>query len=81
MLVLRRKKEEAIRIGADITVTITDIGQDYVNLAIDAPREINILRSELAEAARANREAAQADPRSVKALTGMLQKQKEKQDK
>lgn len=81
MLVLRRKKEEAIRIGADITVTITDIGQDYVNLAIDAPREINILRSELAEAARANREAAQADPRSVKALTGMLQKQKENQDK
>ena len=55
MLVLRRKKEEAIRIGPDITVTITNIGQDYVNLAIDAPREVNILRSELAEAAQANR--------------------------
>ena len=80
MLVLRRKKEEALRIGPDITVTITNIGQDYVNLAIDAPREVNILRSELAEAAQANREAAKADPRSVKALTGMLQKQKENQD-
>ena len=54
MLVLRRKKGEAIKIGDNITVTVSDIGQDCVQIAIDAPREISILRSELAEAAKVN---------------------------
>ena len=37
MLVLRRKKGEAIKIGDNITVTVSDIGQDCVQIAIDAP--------------------------------------------
>ena len=78
MLVLRRKKGEAIKIGDNITVTVSDIGQDCVQIAIDAPREISILRSELAEAAKVNQESAIADRESIKNLKNMLKNQKDK---
>lgn len=47
MLVLSRKKNEAIRIGDDITIVITDIGKNKVGIAIDAPKSLKILREEL----------------------------------
>ena len=56
MLVLQRKKEESIVIDDRIKITIVDIGNDRVKLSIDAPREISILRSELIDAAKANKE-------------------------
>lgn len=58
MLILQRKKNQTITIGSDITITITDIGNDQVKLAIEAPRSIPIARGELLEAAAANKEAA-----------------------
>ena len=58
MLSLRRKKGEAVVIGDNIVITVADIGQGSVQLVIDAPQEIKILRSELVEAATVNREAA-----------------------
>lgn len=57
MLILQRRKGESIQIGNDITVTITEIGTDRVRLAIDAPREMSIKRTELLEAAHINQEA------------------------
>ena len=78
MLVLRRKKGEAIKIGDNITVTVSDIGQDCVQIAIDPPREISILRSELAEAAKVNQESAKVDRESIKNLKNMLKNQKDK---
>lgn len=75
MLVLQRKKGEAVKIGKEITITISDIGPDTVRIAIDAPREISILRSELAEAVKANREAAHTG--SLENLKMILKKQKE----
>lgn len=58
MLILQRKADQSIMIGDDIRITVLDIGNDSIKLAIDAPRDISILRAELLEAASANQEAA-----------------------
>jgi len=57
MLILQRKKEQSLSIGDNITITILETGNDWVKLAIDAPREVPILRTELKEAASFNEEA------------------------
>lgn len=73
MLVLRRKKNQSLVINGDITISVLDIGNDWIKLAIDAPREVKILRSELLEAAQANQEAAgDITTESVKALRKFL---------
>ena len=63
MLVLQRKAGEAIHIGDDIIITITEIGSDKVKIAIDAPKSIPIVRQELLTAADTNKEsiATQSD--------------------
>lgn len=53
MLVLSRKLDEAITIGSDIKIRIISIRGGTVRLGIEAPPEVSILRSELAESARA----------------------------
>lgn len=60
MLILTRKKNETLRIGDDILVTIVDVQGDQVRLGITAPRDVSILRQELYEAVRnSNTQAAQ----------------------
>lgn len=49
MLVLSRKTDESIRIGNDIEVTVVSVRGNRVKLAISAPKEIPIQRSELSE--------------------------------
>lgn len=61
MLILYRRKGEAIVIGEDITVSVVENSSDGVRLAIDAPRSIPIMRKELVEAVRANQEALESD--------------------
>ncbi len=51
MLVLSRKTGEKILIGENVTVTIVRIGPNTVRLGIDAPRDMNIVREELCQAA------------------------------
>jgi carbon storage regulator len=53
-LVLGRRAGESIKIGDDIVVTITEIDKKWghVRIAIDAPREVNIVRSEIAHRER-----------------------------
>jgi carbon storage regulator len=75
MLVLQRKKGESIVINGDIRVSIVEAGTDWVKLAIDAPKDIPILRSELLEAADANREASSIDKRSLLNLNSFLKKE------
>lgn len=61
MLILYRKKGDSILIGDNITISVIESNTDGVRLAIDAPREVSILRKELMEAAEVNREAAGTD--------------------
>ena len=49
MLVLTRKSGEAIHIGDDIVVKVSDISGNRVKLCIDAPKIMRILRAEVAE--------------------------------
>ena len=65
MLILQRKKGESLTINNNIALTVVDTGTDWVKLAIDAPKEIPILRSELKEAAAENKEAAAEVPQNV----------------
>jgi len=47
MLVLSRKLNERVVIGANVTVTVVDIRGDRVKLAFDAPNEVPIHREEV----------------------------------
>ena len=50
MLVLSRHRDESIRIGDDVTVTIIEIRGDKVRLGIAAPSEVPVHRSEVYDA-------------------------------
>lgn len=47
MLVLTRKLNQSVQIGEDIKVIVTGIQGGSVRVAIDAPRDVKILRSEI----------------------------------
>lgn len=65
MLILQRRKGQSLTINDNITLTVVDTGTDWVKLAIDAPKEIPILRSELKEAAAENQMASATASRQV----------------
>lgn len=48
MLVLTRKANERIQLGDNITITVSAIDQGRVKIGIEAPREIKVLRKEIA---------------------------------
>ncbi len=50
MLVLTRKVQEQIKIGQNITLTIVRVSGQSVRIGIDAPQEVRIMRSEIADA-------------------------------
>jgi carbon storage regulator len=52
MLVLSRKVGERIHVGENIVLEIRRIAGNRVTLALDAPRDVRILRGELEQAAR-----------------------------
>lgn len=67
MLVLTRKADQIINIGDDIKIKILEIGNGYVKLGIDAPKETPIYREELYEKLKQlNREAAKLDISKLK---------------
>lgn len=47
MLVISRKREESLFIGDNIEIKIVKIEENTVKIAIDAPKELKILRKEL----------------------------------
>ena len=73
MLILRRKSGESIVVGDNITLTVLDINEGSVRLAIDAPKAIPILRSELLQAADANRDSAAAQQSASHGLLRLLE--------
>ena len=75
MLVISRKIEEGLRIGENIEIKILDVfavdnsgsrKSKVASIGINAPREIRILRKELADTLRENEAAGQ----SARDLTG-----------
>lgn len=58
MLILTRKLGQSLIIGDDIEVSIVDVSGDKVKVGINAPKEVKILRSELAETMEVNKIAA-----------------------
>ena len=78
MLILQRRAGESLVIGENITVSVVSVDGVRVRLAIQAPREVPILRSELVVAATANRESAQEEtaPSELLDLLGGVLEQK-----
>jgi carbon storage regulator len=59
MLVLNRKKGEAIIIGHNVEISILEVQGDNIKIGIEAPREVKIFRKEIYdEIVEANRQAA-----------------------
>jgi carbon storage regulator len=52
MLVITRKKDQITQIGNDIRVMIVEVKGEQVKLGIDAPKSVPIIREELNEHAR-----------------------------
>lgn len=73
MLILQRKKGESLVLSGGIKITIQEAGVDWVKLAIDAPKEVSILREELAEAVKVNQDA-KADQNTMMRLKEILKK-------
>lgn len=58
MLVIRRKREQRIRIGEDIEITVLEIDNGQVKLGIQAPRSVPVFREEIAATRHSNQDAA-----------------------
>ena len=66
MLVLSRTRDETIRIGGDIEITIVYVRGDKVRLGINAPTSIPVHRKEVYDAIkRENEQAATLKPHDV----------------
>lgn len=78
MLILQRKTGESLVIGEDITIRVVSVDGTRVRLAISAPEDVSILRSELITAATANRDSAQEEsaPSELLDLLRGVQEQK-----
>lgn len=58
MLILTRKNSERIFIGDNITITIVRTDQHSVRIGIDAPKDVPILREEVAQRDKKKKEGA-----------------------
>ena len=78
MLILQRRAGESLVIGENITVSVVSVDGMRVRLAISAPEDVPILRSELITAATANRDSAQEEavPTELLELLGGVIEQK-----
>lgn len=56
MLVLSRRRGERILIGDDIEIVVNWIKADKVSLGIEAPRAINVRRSEVPDTSKEKRD-------------------------
>lgn len=69
MLVVTRKKDQSILIGDDIEIKIVKIEDGSVKIAIEAPKEMTILRKEVLEKVKEeNKNAISGDINLLKLL-------------
>lgn len=72
MLVLTRRANQSIMIGADIVVTVLEVRGDQVRIGIDAPRSISVHREEVfRELEAANRAAASPGSGALEGLAAL----------
>jgi carbon storage regulator len=61
MLVMTRKRSEAIKLGDDITLVVVDIRGEKVRLGIEAPIEMPVHRQEVYDAIQRDNEERNSD--------------------
>lgn len=49
MLILTRRINESLKIGADITITVMGVKGTQVRIGIEAPKDVTVLREEIAD--------------------------------
>lgn len=72
MLILHRKPGESILIGDTIKINVVELSSGGVRLAIDAPRDIAVMREELAAAAEVNEASVLPPISSIQSLQAVL---------
>ena len=72
MLVLTRRANQSIMIGADVVITVLEVRGDQVRIGIDAPRSISVHREEVfRELEAANRAAASPGSGALEGLAAL----------
>jgi carbon storage regulator len=72
VLVLTRRANQSIMIGADVVVTVLEVRGDQVRIGIDAPRSISVHREEIfRELEAANRAAASPASGALEGLAAL----------
>lgn len=61
MLILGRSKGQKIYIGCDIEITVVGVKGSQVRIGVDAPREVEVHREEIAERIKRERELEYAE--------------------
>lgn len=72
MLILSRKKNEAIHIGDNIVITVLDISGDHIKIGIDAPKNIQIYRAEILKAIQQENKQAALTKAAVQDLVKLM---------
>ena len=62
MLIISRKVDQKIKIGADITLSIIEIRGDQVKIGVEAPKSVKVFRQEVLEAIQSENIAAATQP-------------------
>lgn len=65
MLIISRKASESFFVGDDIEIVVTEISPERVKIGIKAPKGVPILRKELLETRKLNREASDASSQTA----------------
>mgnify|MGYP001362341550 CR=1 FL=1 len=65
MLILSRKKGEAIKIGDDIEITVIAVQGDQVKIGIDAPKTVEVYRKEIYEQIQEENKQAASSPDKI----------------
>jgi len=80
---LQRRAGESLVIGEDITVSVLSVDGNRVRLAVTAPEDVPILRTELLTARQINQDAAseEAAPAELLGLLGGVLEQKPQRER
>ena len=81
MLILTRKKDESIIINGNIEIQIISIEEGRVKIGINAPKDIEIFRSEVFDKIQSENQAAAHPVSGVKILSEKMKALKQSEKK